>query len=296
MWMQHYLACDDVHISGISVFNHCNKNNDMIDIDGCHRVVIKGCKGDTDDDALTLKSTSPRACEDIQISDCILSSHCNAIKMGTESTGGFKNIRISNCIIRPSSVREVIYGLPDGISGISLEVVDGGIMENIDISDVEMDGPEVPLFIRLGNRARPHVTGMDSPPVGRLGQIKIRNISARNAGSTGCSITGIPGHPASDITLENLDLQFRGGLEAGASNNEVPELEALYPEATMFGTLPASVLYLRHLEQIRISEVEAGFMEADERIHIVAEDVRDFSHQDLRMSDGKELKVRINSK
>ena len=292
MWMQHYLACDDVDISGVRVFNHCNKNNDMIDIDGCHRVLIRGCTGDTDDDALTLKSTSPRACEDIHISDCILSSHCNAIKMGTESTGGFKNIRITNCEIRPSRVREVIYGLPDGISGISLELVDGGIMENIDISHVVMDGPEVPLFIRLGNRGRPHMEGMDPVPVGRLGQVRIRNISAHNAGTTGCSITGIPGYRVSDITLEDLDLEFRGGVEVGDFNEQVPELESQYPEGTMFGILPASALYLRHLEQVRISGLKAAFLEADGRSHMVAEDVKDLSHKGLRLSDGKEFQVR----
>jgi polygalacturonase len=268
----------------------------MIDIDGCHRVVIRDCTGDTDDDALTLKSTSPRACEDVQISDCVLSSHCNAIKMGTESTGGFKNIRITNCEIRPSEVREVIYGFPDGISGISLEIVDGGVMEDIEISDVVMDGPEVPLFIRLGNRARPHMEGIDSVPVGRLGQVRIRNIIARNAGTTGCSLSGIEGHPASDITLENLDLEFRGGVEAGSFSQAVPELEILYPEATMFGTLPASVFYLRHLEHIRISGVRAAFQEADTRSQMVAEDVADLSYKGLRLEDGKEFEVRINKR
>lgn len=296
MWMQHYLACDDVFIKGIHVFNHCNKNNDMMDIDGCHRVVIRDCTGDTDDDALTLKSTSPRACEDIRISNCILSSHCNAIKMGTESTGGFKNINISNCEIRPSEVREVIYGFPDGISGISLEIVDGGVMEDIEISDVVMDGPQVPLFIRLGNRARPHMEGIDVVPVGRLGQVRIRNITARNAGTTGCSISGIVGHPAGDITLEDLDLEFRGGVGAGGYVEEVPELENLYPEATMFGVLPASVFYLRHLEHIRISGVKAAFQETDVRSHIIAEDVADLSYGGLRLKDGKEFIVRTEKR
>jgi polygalacturonase len=296
MWMQHYLACDDLSITGITVFNHCNKNNDMIDIDGCHRVVISGCRGDTDDDGLTLKSTSPRACEDIRISDCVISSHCNAIKMGTESTGGFKNISISDCVIKPSSVKEVIYGLPEGISGISLEVVDGGVMEDIRINNVVMDGPEVPLFIRLGNRARPHMEGIVTPAPGRLQKVKISKVVARNVGSTGCSITGLASQPASDITLENFTLEFRGGVEASEAVNPVPELEASYPEATMFGTLPASVFYLRHLEHIHISDVKAGFQEADDRSHLVAEDVKDFTFKKLRTSEGEEMQVSINKK
>ena len=295
MWMQHYLACDNLIINGIRVFNHCNKNNDMIDIDGCRNVVITGCSGDTDDDAVTLKSTSPRACENITISDCVLSSHCNAIKMGTESTGGFRNITITGCVIKPSFRKEVIYGLPGGISGISLELVDGGVMEGIMISDVVMDGPEVPLFIRLGNRARPFMDGIDPPEPGNLGQIRIQNIVVRNAGTTGCSITGIPGHPAKNINIQNLSMQFRGGVETGMVNDTVPELESHYPESTMFGRLPASVFYLRHLENIHISDVEVAFKEPDGRDHLVAEDVEGFTQEGIRIGSGEVLRVTINN-
>ena len=59
MWMQQYLGCEDLFINKIKVFNHSNKNNDMMDIDGCKNVVISDCIGDTDDDGITLKSTSP---------------------------------------------------------------------------------------------------------------------------------------------------------------------------------------------------------------------------------------------
>ncbi|WP_372934411.1 glycoside hydrolase family 28 protein, partial [Mariniphaga sediminis] len=140
MWMQHYLACNKVRIQGIRVFNHCNYNNDMIDIDGCKDVIISDCTGDTDDDALTIKSTSDRKSENIVVNNCILSSHCNAIKCGTESSGGFKNIVISNCIIRPSEQRTTIYGFPDGISGITLGMVDGGVLYGININNIIIDG------------------------------------------------------------------------------------------------------------------------------------------------------------
>jgi len=296
MWMQHYLACEDVLITGITVFNHCNKNNDMIDIDGCRNVVISHCFGDTDDDALTLKSTSPRACENVRISNCTLSSHCNAIKLGTESTGGFKNIHISKCVIRPSAVKEVIYGKPEGISGISLELVDGGVMEEIEISYVDMDGPEVPIFIRLGNRARPYKEGIAPPGVGSLSKVRIANVVAINAGNTGCSISGIPGHPAKDISLSNLSLHFRGGVDAGAVKDPVPELESSYPEATMFGTLPASVFYLRHLQQMDISDLRVAFEQPDGREHLVVDDVEGFSHSGISLSGEEELRIRINPK
>lgn len=101
-WMQHYLACDNVYLRGLKIFNRDNYNNDAVDLDGCHEVVVSDIISDTDDDGITLKSTSPRLCENIVINNCIVSSHCNAIKLGTETTGGFKNINISNCVVKPS--------------------------------------------------------------------------------------------------------------------------------------------------------------------------------------------------
>ncbi|HEY4197103.1 MAG TPA: glycosyl hydrolase family 28 protein, partial [Mucilaginibacter sp.] len=98
IWNQHYLNCEDVMVDRINVYNHSNRNNDGIDIDGCRRFTLSNSIFDTDDDGIVLKSTGPAGCEDIVISNCIVSSFCNAIKTGTESTGGFKNISISNCV------------------------------------------------------------------------------------------------------------------------------------------------------------------------------------------------------
>ena len=105
MWMQHYLACDRVTVRGITVFNHVTHNNDGIDLDGCHDATVSDCCFDSDDDAITLKSTLNRACENITITNCTAASHCSAIKMGTESNGGFKNITIANCAIRAAGAR-----------------------------------------------------------------------------------------------------------------------------------------------------------------------------------------------
>ena len=60
MWMQHYLDCDFLTVRGINVYNHGSTNNDMIDVDGCRNVVISDCVADSDDDALTFKSTGAK--------------------------------------------------------------------------------------------------------------------------------------------------------------------------------------------------------------------------------------------
>jgi len=279
MWMQHYLDCEDLRITGITVYNHCNQNNDMIDIDGCRNVSISDCRGDTDDDGMTFKSTSPSPCENITVTNCVLSSHCNAIKCGTESTGGFKNISISNCVIRPSLDTLPIFGYPRGMSGISLEIVDGGIMDGIAISNIVMNGPEVPLFIRLGNRARKYNPEVSEPEVGNLSNVIISNIVARNIGQTGSSITGLPGHPVRNIHLSNLVFEYPGGITKGVKPSDIPEMEKHYPEGTMYGILPSYGLFIRHAENISISDSHFSCLEEDVRPPVVSEDVIGLKYQ-----------------
>ena len=291
MWMQHYLACDNVTIRGIKVWNHSKKsNNDGIDIDGCHNVLIKDCVIDSDDDGITLKSTSARACENITIKDCVISSHCNAIKFGTESNGGLKNMKVSRCIIKPSADRKKIHGHPDGLAGIALEIVDGGIMDQVTISDIQIQGTTSPIFIRLGNRARRFKKNMPKPGIGTLRNVTISDIKASGAGVMGCAIAGLKDHPIENLTLRNLDISFSGGGRKEDSIRRFDEKAKEYPECRMFADrLPAYGFYFWHVEGLRIDNVKLTTQKPDERAAIVMEDVSNvvingkavFNNQDL---------------
>lgn len=290
MWMQQYLACEDLRISGIRVYNHCNKNNDMMDIDGCRNVIISDCIGDTDDDALTIKSTSLHPTENVTITNCVISSHCNAIKMGTESHSGFKNITISNCVVKPSKDTDPIYGYPEGISGITLGLVDGGTMDGVMISNIRIDGPMVPIYMRLGNRARRHTPDAPKPGVGSCKNVSIDNVIATGASTIGCSITGIPGHPVENIRLSNISLSFSGGVEQYDILHKLPELEEHYPESTKWGDLPAYGFYIRHAEDVVLDNVGLKVESRDVRPALFAEDVEGLRLESLELeSSGSEL-------
>lgn len=280
-WMQHYLGCEFVWIENIRVWNHSNKNNDMIDIDGCRNVSINGLIGDSDDDGITVKSTSPRISENITITNCVISSHCNALKLGTESTGGFRNIAISNCVIKPSAQQTTIYGLPAGNGGIALELVDGGIMENITIDNVVIEGPQVPIFLRLGNRARPFMKGAPAPPPGRARNISLSNITAKGADETGCPISGIAATPLENIRLQHIYLETKGGGTNVNLQAPVPEKEAEYPEGTMFGQLPAYGFYIRHVKDIRLSDITIRTAGKETRPGIALSGVQQFTMNGL---------------
>jgi polygalacturonase len=274
MWMQHYLNCENLRIHSIRVSNLATYNNDGLDLDGCRNAVVSGCIMETDDDALVLKSTFDRPSEDITITNCVLSSHCNALKMGTESNGGFKNIAISNCVIHSPRNPSYFFGSQRGSSGISLEIVDGGTLDGIAISNIAIEGVSVPLFLRLGNRARPFISGGPKPEVGKLENVTIQNITARNVSKVGCSITGLPGHPIRNVSLSDIQFEFEGGGNRQDARQEVPEKPTDYPEATMFGTLPAYGFYCRHVEGLTLRNADVRTAQPDERPALICDDVR----------------------
>ena len=286
VWNQHYLNCEDVKVDKISVYNHSNRNNDGIDIDGCRRFVLSNSIFDSDDDGITLKSTGASPCEDIVITNCVVSSFCNAIKAGTESSGGFRNIAISNCVVKPSISKEKpVFDTPrTGITGLSLIIVDGGVMEGITVNNLTIYGTLAPLYIRLGNRARKYTADAPQPGMGEVHNISISNMVAYGASGWGSSITGQPGYPVKNISLSNVQLFTEGGVKEGDYNEEVKEDAKGYPQPTVWKVLPASGLYIRHVEGISINNIVFGVEKPDVRIPVVADDVKSLQIAGARLS------------
>jgi len=262
MWVQHYLACDDVVIRGIKVYSNVNSNNDGIDIDCSQRVRISDCDINSGDDAIVLKATANRPCRDVVVTNCTLKTHCNALKLGTESNGGFDNIAVSNCTIFDTR-----------LSGIAVEMVDGGALDRVTFSNIVMTNVGAPIFVRLGNRARPFLENGPKPGMGSLRNVVISNVQATGAGKVGCSITGLVGHPAEDITLDNIRLSFVGGGTAADAQRKIEEVAEKYPEFAMFGTLPAYGFYCRHVRNLTLRNVETRFESPDQRPGLVTDDV-----------------------
>lgn len=272
-WMQHYRRCNRLTIRNITVFNHVSYNNDGLNIDSCRDVTITGCRIDSDDDAIVLKSLSLEPCENITISDCIISSHCNSIKMGTESGGGFQNINITNCTICSPRYSKVIYGRQRGLAGIALEIVDGGILNRVAVSNITIKGVTVPIFMRLGNRARLYGKEQSKPDIGKFRNVIISNIIATDCSQIGCSITGLPGHPIENVTLSNIHLGFEGRGTKEDARREIPEKPTSYPESTMFGTLPAYGFFCRHVRGLQFHNIQFETSAPDYRHAIVFDDV-----------------------
>ncbi|MCF7974750.1 MAG: right-handed parallel beta-helix repeat-containing protein [Phycisphaerae bacterium] len=263
-------------------------NRDGINIDCCKNVRISNCTiNSPNDDAIVLKSSYAlgvaRATENVTISNCQVTGYnlgsfldgtfkrtqdhapdrggvTGRIKFGTESNGGFKNITITNCVF-------------ERCRGLALETVDGGILEDITISNITMrDIVNAPIFICLGGRMR----GPEDVPVGKLRRVKIMNLTVFNADPRYASlITGIPGHAIEDVTLSHVQILVKGGAPAEQANVTVPMRERAYPDPREFGLMPAYGFFVRHVKGITFDHVKVGFMEADARPAFVLDAVDD---------------------
>ncbi len=277
MWVQHYLACTDLILDGVRVHSHVNRNNDGIDIECCDRVRVSNCDIDSGDDGICLKSSGMRITRNITITNCVVRSTCNGLKAGTESNGGFENIAISNCAVHDTR-----------LAGLALESVDGATLSGVAVSNITMRGVGAPVFIRLGNRARPIESGGPHQPTGKVENITISDIEALGGGITGCSITGLAGHRVRNVELSNIRLRFQGGGTRDLAARLVPEKPAAYPEFSMFGKLPAYGFYCRHVEGLKFSNLHTDFEEPEARPALVADDVErlEISRADLAQASG----------
>jgi hypothetical protein len=277
-WTLRPIHCDNVFIRGISIKNPVyGPNADGIDPTCCQNVFISDCLIDTGDDAICLKSENPygeplRVSKNITITNCVLSGCCNGFKFGTATHGGYENIVFTNSVIFNDDVplNSRI------IAGIAVEMVDGGWVDGVLISNIRMQRARTPIFIRRGNR-RPRPDGTP----GTLRSVMIENIHATESILTS-SVTGISGFDVEDVTLSNIRIDSQENGKAQWVGRRIPETEKAYPEAREFGRLPSYGFYCRHVTGLRMRNIEFTCGKDEERPAIICDDVKNLDVDGLR--------------
>lgn len=270
-------------------------NRDGMDIDACNNVRITNCSVNSPwDDGICLKSSHglgvARVTENVTIANCFVSGFdegtlldgtrrktatqrggpMGRIKLGTEAGGGYRNIAITNCVF-------------EHCRGLALEQVDGGVMEDIAISNITMrDVANAPIFIRLGARLR--APGATTP--GTAQRILIENLVAYDVSPDhGILIAGLPGHPVRDVVLSNLQIFYRGGGTAAQAARVVPEFEKNYPDPHVFGVMPSWGIFARHVTGLQLRGVEARTLSADLRPAVWLQDASGVRAFDVQLTN-----------
>ncbi len=267
-WTFRPIACDSVFIDGLRIKNpNYGPNTDGLDITASSNVFVSNCDIDTGDDAICIKSENPYGAglptKNITITNCRLRTCCNGLKFGTATHGAYENITFTNSVI--DSGGEPIMNRV--IGGINLEMVDGGSIDGIVCSNIQMRDTRTPIFIRLGNRTPSKDTTF------------VRNILIQGIQATGAiitsSVTGLEDLRVSDVTLADIRIRTSEGGASSLRSVSVGERPKQYPESRMFGKLPAYGLYVRHADKIRLRNVEFITDQPDGRPAIVLDDSED---------------------
>ena len=280
-------------------------NRDGFDVDCCKYLSISNCKINTPhDDALVLKSSyalkKPVITEHIAITNCVITGYkvgslldgsyipekvswvCGRFKLGTESNGGYKNISLSNCTFMYSS-------------GLAFEEVDQGIMENIVVNNITMNHVHhYPIYITTGCRNR----GPEERTTVSTGRdIMISNMVANDVDSlAGIIVTGMPGEPLRNISLNNIQLQFRGGGQAELAKREYREQGKNYPEPKFAKATPAYGLFARHVDGLEVNNVTFRTMKPEFRPAMMLVDVKNEQISDVQADLQKGVKKLVVKK
>lgn len=261
-WTMHLFGCDRLIIDGVYVSTSLKYGvwADGIDPDGCRDVRISNCTIETGDDALVFYSSSAygpaRACENITVTNCRLSSASSALKFCDGNQKAIRNVTIDNCVITGSN------------RGIAFMVFDGGVLENVVMTNLIIKcqpfdwywwGDADPIHFNLIQRSEidPNIDKAKEPPIGAMRNIVMRNVIARGAGR--CRIHGSKQAFIENVTLENMRLALTNAPDSPLDKS-------------------GDALTVDHVRNLRLKDIEIVWDEphlGDWRSALTLDDVHD---------------------
>lgn len=215
-WGLHFVGCNDVCLSDISIYNNLKvRNSDGIDIDHSKNVRISNCHIESGDDCICLKNRREYEeygpCQDIVITNCTLVSTSCAVKIGSENMDVISRVLFSNCIIKGSS------------RGIGIQNRDEGTVSDIIFSNVIMEcrlfsdvwwGKAEPIYVTAypranndhkdaGWRLKP---GAEKGEVGAVKNITFANIRCKS--ENGIFVGAESPELISNIRFNDIDIEL----------------------------------------------------------------------------------------
>jgi polygalacturonase len=275
-WVTHLLACDDVAIDGVTVDSRtANYNNDGFDIDCCSNVRLSNCFVNSVDDAICLKSTGNRACRNVTITNCVLTSHCSGIRLGCEVIGGFQDIVISNVTIFDTYQSALQIQSFDGgsiervsISGVTMRNVGHAILINVDLQLYKIGIPDEQLPAKRGETMgvvrNIILRDIQADGVGHYRGRGVGGAESANERKLACIISGMPESSLENVTLENVRLRFAGGGTLEDAKNDLSSVKNGFNCDSM-GMTPAYGIYCRNVRNLRLRDVDLAYETDDFR-------------------------------
>lgn len=251
-WTVNPVRCENVNVRGVTIFNPSDSpNTDGINPDSCRLVRISDCLVSVGDDCITIKSGTQHehperraACRDIAITNCTLERGHGGVVIGSEMSGDVQNVVISNC---------VFIGTDRGIR-LKSRRGRGGVVENVRVSNLIMDGVLCPFTMNLYyhcNGAQGDTTVSDKNPhpiddgTPAFRNIHYSHITAVDVKIAAGFFYGLAEMPLDDISLTDISVSLTGGADSA-----YPEMADDIPSLTQAG------FFIRNARNIRLDNVQ----------------------------------------
>jgi hypothetical protein len=265
VWSLVSMESDHVAIRNVNVQSD-GITHDGIDLVDGFDVTVEGVAVRSGDDAMCLKSGVRRGLDTVTIRDSLFggsgtSGGSNGIKFGTASYGAFRNI-----VVEDSYVKDVQY------AAMAVESRQGADVAAVTFRRIELARTGAAFFVYLAQQATTHPAG-DVAKLGSIDGVAFTDIAGTttswpNSPHQGSLITGhvFNGvtYPITHLSFTNVAIAFTGGRATVPA--APPEAQPnQYPEANMFGDLPAWAYYLRHVAGVTFQNVTSTARAADAR-------------------------------
>lgn len=208
-WTITLTGCERARLEGLYIYTSLREAvwADGIDMDGCKDIRIERCTIETGDDCIIFISTDvwgpARACENITVANCRLSSASAGVKFSEGNVAGVRNIVVRDCVLTNVNRGLVLYTLHAGdISNV--------VLSNLTIHCNRFDwfwaGDGQPFHFRSIRHSEwnRQPTPPGEPRPGAIRNVRIHNVTAHGKGSS-----PISGHAESwmdGINFENIRL------------------------------------------------------------------------------------------
>ena len=229
-WNIHPLMCEDLTVRNIYAKNPWYaQNGDGIDLESCKNVLIEGSTFDVGDDGICIKSGRDAAgrkrgipTENVIIRNSTVYHAHGGFVIGSEMSGGAKNIFVYDCSFIGTDI------------GLRFKTTRGrgGVVEKIFIKNINMIGivgeailfdmyyaAVDPILLKGDKRDAPKVVMLpitEETPVFR--DFHIANVVCDGAAKA-IFIRGLPELSISNITLENLSIKAKEGIDIQEAKN-----------------------------------------------------------------------------
>ena len=287
-WTLYIDRCDGAVVRKVTIRSTRQKCCDGIDLE-CRNALVEDCDIESHDDAICFKNrSSDYTVRNVEVRNCRLASNCGFIKFGTETLGTIRDIRVHHCTCHASSYtfrkmdtwpEAAEFGFqrePAGLSGITLQMNDGGILENVHVHDIEMiSGVGSPIAVRISERTRRVLPGVSA-----LRNVTIENVRGRTLFRPASSVIGSRTLRPQNIVFRNIDLEVEGGGDLPAA---VPEFEPGGEVKGLFHSIfPAYGFYLRHADNVKFDNVRIRPRGLYKRSLVVSDDCTGIDLSGLR--------------